>query len=142
MKHFILTLTTTVLLGTGVWAQDTSTEFGDKLGIMPVSNTNRPMMAGTGDVSAKLDGSTLHVMGSYEGLAGTANRVALHSARPGMAGPEIAAVDLDGAEAGDLDLSFELTEEQVGLLQESSLYVVVQTSRNETGELRAWLMAK
>ncbi len=142
MRHIMLTAFTVGVLGTTAWAQDAATQFGDKLGIMPVSNTNRPMMAGTGTVSATLDGSTLQVKGSYEGLRGEANRLALHTARPGMAGPEIASVDLQGAQAGDLDVAIELTDEQIALLQDSHLYVVVQTSRNQTGELRAWLMAQ
>ncbi len=138
MRHFILTAAVLGALGTGAWAQ----EYGDKLGVMPVSNTNRPLVGGTGNVSATLDGSTLAIAGSYEGLRGEANRLALHAARPGIAGPEIAAVEITGGNAGDLDVSFELTDEQIALLEESHLYVVLQTSRNKTGELRAWLMAK
>jgi hypothetical protein len=142
MRLLVLTSAVLTVLGTAGWAQDGATQFGDKLGVMPVANTNRPLIGGTGNVSATLDGSTLEIEGSYEGLRGEANRLALHAARPGMAGPEIAAVEIAGAQAGDLDVTIELTPEQVALLQDNHIYVVLQTSRNTTGELRAWLMAQ
>lgn len=129
------------LVATGAMAQE-ATKFGDKLGFMPVSNTNRPLIGGTGEVEATLNGSTLTITGKYSGLRGEAKALAIHSAPPGMAGPEIASVDLAGGNSGEINSSVELDADQVKLLQSNNLYVVVKTSRNEKGELRAWLMAK
>jgi len=129
------------LVATGAMAQD-ATRFGDKLGFMPVSNTNRPLIGGTGEVEATLDGSTLTISGKYSGLRGDAKALAVHSAPPGQAGPEIAAFDLAGGKEGEINGSIDLNDDQVKLLQSNNLYVVVKTSRNDKGELRAWLMSK
>ena len=141
MRRLLIPAAAIALLGSAAFAQDAKV-YGDKLGVMPRSNTNQPMIDGTGVVEAKLDGKSLKISGSFEGMKGDATTLTLHQARPGMAGPEIASVDIAGGKSGAIDVSIDLTDEQVKLLEESHLYVVVNSSRSKTGELRAWLMAK
>lgn len=142
MRRLLISAAAIALMGGAALAQEAATVYGDKLGVMPRSNTNQPMIDGTGTVEAKLEGSSLKVTGSFEGMKGDATTLTLHQARPGMAGPEIASTDLAGGKSGTIDASFELSPDQVKLLQENHLYVVVSSSRSKTGELRAWLMAK
>lgn len=142
MRRLFLSALMIVGLSGGAIAQDGSTTFGDKLGVMPVSNTNSPMIGGTGEVEAKLEGNTLKLTGSYKGLRGDATGISLHQARPGMAGPEFAKIDLKSGKAGEIDASFDLTDDQVKALKNNEVYAVVLSSRSKTGELRAWLMGK
>jgi hypothetical protein len=141
IKKFGLAMLAVGLLTVPSLAQGTVT-YGDKLGFMPISNANRPKIGGTGEVSATLNGTTLAITGSYSGLKGDATTLAVHSAPPGMVGPEIASIDIAGTTSGDFSGEVELSSDQVALLEADSLYVVVKTAGNETGELRAWLMAK
>lgn len=115
--------------------------FGDKLGFMPRADANAPLVNGTGWVAATLDGNTLNIEGEFEGTAGSATALALHMAPPAQVGPEFARVDLEGSNSGTISATVDLTEEQVAALQDNSIYVVVVTDRNQTGELRAWLVA-
>lgn len=141
LKKFGLAIMVAGLTATGAMAQE-ATQFGDKLGFMPVSNTNRPLIGGTGDVQATLDGSTLTITGEYSGLRGDATTLSIHSAPPGQAGPEIASIDIAGGTEGEFSGTIDLDGEQLELLQADNLYVVVRTSRNDNGELRAWLMSQ
>lgn len=130
------------VLATPSFAED-ATQFGDKLGFMPVANTNRPMIGGTGEVSAALEGNKLTISGEFSGLRGKAQAILVHSAPPGQVGPEVARFDIEGgANAGSFSNELELNDEQLALLQANSMYVVVLTDRNDKGELRGWLMAR
>ncbi|RUT32771.1 CHRD domain-containing protein [Arsenicitalea aurantiaca] len=125
----------------GAVAQDATT-FGDKLGFMPVADTNRPLIGGTGHVSATLDGSTLTIEGEFEGLRSPATVLAVHTGPMAQTGPEIAQIEIEGgATDGSFSGEIELDDEQLAMLQDNSIYVVVKSERNDTGELRAWLVA-
>ncbi|MBM9595947.1 CHRD domain-containing protein [Roseitranquillus sediminis] len=124
----------------GAWAQGGKT-YGEKLGFMPVSDVNKSMIGGTGDVQATLDGSTLTVTGEYSGLMGEPTMVSLHEAPMGMAGPKFGEFAVDGGTDGTFEGTVELSDEQIQKLDNNEVYVVVNTERNEDGELRAWLVA-
>lgn len=141
LRKFGLAMAVASLFAAGAMAQE-ATKFGDKLGFMPVSNTNRPLIGGTGQVEATLDGNKLTITGKYSGLRGDAKTLAVHAAPPGQAGPEIATFDIAGGKDGEFTTTMDLDAEQLKLLQSNSLYVVIRTTRNDKGELRAWLMAK
>lgn len=131
---------TGIFAATGAFAQNATT-FGDKLGFMPRAATNQAFISGTGQVSATLEGSTLSITGEFEGMSGSVTGVSVHNAPMGQVGPEFATLEFDGDNTGTFSGEIELTEEQLAELEDSAIYVVVQSDRSETGELRAWLVA-
>lgn len=118
-----------------------ATQFGDKLGFVPVNDVNRALVSGTGQVSADLSDSTLSVSGEYEGVGSPVTSVAVHNAPPGVQGPEVETFEVEGSDtSGSFSFEMDLNEEQMQMLQNNALYVVVRTENNENGELRAWLI--
>ncbi len=121
--------------------------YGDKLGLIPVSNTNRRSIGGTGAVNATLSGTSLNIEGTYRGLAADATGVGVYAGAAGVMGGDkigeatlIETVAASGTE-GSFSGTVELTAEQVEALNDNALFVVVQTAANPTGEIRGWLVA-
>jgi hypothetical protein len=126
---------------TASFAQD-ATVFGDKLGTIPVANTNRAQVAGTGYVTANLSGNSLTITGEFEGLTGPATGVGVYAGKLAELGAtEVTVLEADAAEAGSFSGTIELDDAQQQILQDSGFYVVVQTEPNPTGEIKAWLVA-
>lgn len=137
--RLLLALLALVLVGTlPVLAQD-AMEFGDKLGPLPVDGNTRADISGTGTVSATLDGSTVVVDGTFEGLSSAATVAHLHFGAPGIAGPPVVEIDVDTETEGAVGGTYELNDEQREWLVNGELYVQIHTENNPGGELRAWL---
>ncbi len=115
------------------------------------SNEALPVLSGaSGAVSANLDGNTLTVMGSFSGLTGDFDAnigggAHLHVGYAGRNGgveiPLNATLDNDlrGGTFEVLNNTFELTEDQIGLLRNRQLYVNIHTTTYPGGELRGQL---
>ena len=126
---------------TATFAQD-ATVFGDKLGTIPVANTNRAQVAGTGYVTANLEGNSLTINGDFEGLTAPATGVGVYAGQMAeLGGTEVTVLEADAAESGSFTGTIELDDAQKEILQASGFLVVVQTEPNPTGEIRAWLVA-
>jgi len=104
----------------------------------------------TGTVTAELNGTTLVVTGSFQGLSSNFNTdiaggAHLHSALAGSnAGIAIslnASIDADqrGGEFLEADNTFELSQEEIDLLKSRSLYVNIHSVQYPGGELRGQL---
>lgn len=113
--------------------------FGDKLGFVPVTNATAGTISGTGWVSATLEGNTLTVRGSFEGLSSSATAAHIHMAAPGQNGPVIIPLEVTNDTSGEITGNAELNEEQLQQLRDHHLYVMVHSEDNPGGELRAWL---
>lgn len=104
--------------------------------------------AATGTVNATLDGTTLTLSGSFEGLStpvapvgGTG--VHIHTGFTGENGGVSVSLDpelTNGNTAGTFDESVTLTGDQIGLLQSRGFYINIHSEANPAGELRGQLL--
>jgi hypothetical protein len=132
-----LTIVGTLLLGSAATAQEV---FGEKLGFVPVNNSIRENITGTGWVRATLTGMTLVVEGEFSNLSSRATAAHIHLGAPGQNGPVVLPLVLSGEREGTISGTFELTEAQLTELRATRLYVNVHSENSPGGEIRAWLV--
>lgn len=116
-----------------------STGYRARLSELPVSPQTYRDITGVGEVFATLNGSTLSVNGSFEGMSSAASAAHVHNAPKAMNGPPIGALEATPLPAGDVGGELELTAEQVEALRNEELYIVIHSENNPGGELRGWL---
>lgn len=98
-------------------------------------------VAGSGAVTATLNGSTLTLNGTYTGLRTAATVVRMHrSQRTAMRGPAIGDLNLTPGTSGTITGSLELTKEQVDDLVNGRLYVQLHSEKAADGNLWGWLL--
>ena len=130
-----------LVAGSAGRAQD-GARFGGRLSILPVDFATRPTMSGAGRAEARLDGRTLAVTGTFEGLSSPAAAARLHRAPPARRGPAVSALDFTAAASGRLAGEIELDDEQLRALRRGEYYVQVGTRNNPDGEIRGWLLPR
>lgn len=116
-----------------------STGYRARLSELPVSPQTYRDITGVGEVFATLNGSTLSVNGSFEGMSSAASAAHVHNAPKAMNGPPIGALEATPLPAGEVGGELELTAEQVEALRNEELYIVIHSENNPGGELRGWL---
>ncbi len=116
--------------------------FRARLSEVPVTPQTYRTITGVGEVLATLNGSTLSVTGTYEGMSSTATAAHVHNAPKAMNGPPIGAIEVTPATTGEISGSIELSAEQLMALQNEELYVVIHSENNPGGELRGWLLPR
>ena len=132
-----------VLLAAGATAQaQDGDRFGGRLSIVPVDFATRPNVSGSGEAEAVLDGGTLTVTGTFEGLSSPAAAAHLHRAPPARRGPAVFALDVTEAIAGRVEGEVDLDDAQVEALRRGGYYVQIATRNNPDGEIRGWLLPR
>ena len=119
-------------------AQDMNSLHG-RLSPLPVSGATVKTITGHGQVTAKLDGTTLTINGNYEGMSSPATMAHIHLGPKAIPGPVILRLDVSAASSGTINGSLTLTPEQVRALHAESFYVQIHSETNPEGELRGWL---
>jgi hypothetical protein len=119
-----------------------TTVYRARLSEMPVSPQTYREITGVGEVFANLNGSTLTVTGSFEGMSSAASAAHVHNAPKAMNGPPIGALDPTALPSGEVSGELELTAEQVEALRNEELYIVIHSENNPGGELRGWLFLR
>ena len=89
-----------------------TTSFRARLSEVPVTPQTYRTITGVGEVFATLDGNTLTVDGTFEGLSSAASAAHVHNAPKAMNGPPIGALNVVSSPAGQVTGSLELTDEQ------------------------------
>jgi len=139
-KLSLLLLTASLIMINQVSAQ--SSLFRARLSEVPVTPQTYTTITGVGEVFATLDGTTLSLTGSYEGMSSAATIAHVHNAPKAMNGPPIGAIEVTPAPSGEVSGSLELTAEQVEALRNEELYIVIHSENNPGGELRGWLFSR
>jgi hypothetical protein len=116
------------------------TRFKARLSPMPLDLSMQSTIAGGGSITATLDGNTLTITGTFQGLRSPATIARLHRAYRGMKGPSFADLKVTGGTSGTIEGSLELTAAQLGDVRKSLLYVQVHSEKAPEGNLWGWLL--
>jgi CHRD domain len=115
--------------------------FKGRLSAVPADARTRAALAGSGSVSAKLEGSNLNITGEFEGLLSPATKAELHSAvAAGVRGPTISALSVTGAESGMIMGMAGLTPAQLTNLRKGGVYIEIYSQKAPDGVLWGWLL--
>jgi hypothetical protein len=115
--------------------------FKARLSALPADARTRAALAGSGSVTATLDGSKLSVTGSFDGLVTPATTANLHAAvAAGVRGPAIADLTIAKATSGTITGSVDLTAPQVAELHKGGLYVEIHSEKAPDGAIWGWLL--
>lgn len=113
-----------------------------RLSEVPVTPADFRDITGVGEVFASLDGSTLNVTGTFQGMSSAATGAHVHLAPKAMNGPPIGALEVTPAPSGEVSGQLQLTAEQATALAAESLYIMIHSENNPGGEIRGWLLPR
>ena len=128
-----------LILGSSFAAAQDMNSLHGRLSPMPVTGATVKTITGQGQVTAKLDGNTLSLSGSYEGMNSPATMAHIHLGPKAIPGPVILRLDVSAASSGTISGKLTLTPEQVQALHAENFYVQIHSETNPEGELRGWL---
>jgi hypothetical protein len=100
-------------------------------------------IAGTGSLTATLQGKQLTIQGTFEGLRSPATTVQIRRGPKGIRGPVVANLTdltVTKAQKGSVSGTLELTPDQIADLRNGRLYVQIQSERAPDGNLWGWLL--
>ena len=115
------------------------TAFRTRLSPVPITVAMQSSVAGTGSVTATLQGNKLTVDGTFQGMKSAATVAHLHRGQPGIPGPRIADLTVTKAAKGSLSGSVDLTPAQADDLRNGRVYVQIHSESAPEGNLRGWL---
>jgi hypothetical protein len=117
--------------------------FKAHLSPVPINISMMATIAGSGSLTATLQGKQLMIQGTFEGLRSPATTVQIHRGPKGIPGPAIANLaDLTVTKTrkGTVSGTVELTPDQIADLRSGRLYVQIQSERAPDGNLWGWLL--
>ena len=114
--------------------------FRARLSTVPIDVSMQSTIAGSGSVTATLDGSTLTISGTYQGLRTPATVARVHRGFRGIRGPAFADLKVSGGTSGTISGSIALTKEQIGELGQQLFYVQLHSEKAPDGNLWGWLL--
>jgi hypothetical protein len=124
-------------------AQQAKTYKG-RLSPVPIDVAMQATVAGSGTMSAVLNGTKLAITGSFEGLRSPATTAQIHKGPVrGVRGPVIADLTVTRAAdptSGTIAATLDLTGIQVADLEKGRLYVQLQSEKAPDGNLWGWLL--
>jgi hypothetical protein len=118
------------------------TAYGGRLSPVPISAQMAESVAGVGRVTATLNGNTLVVEGTYEGLQSPATGARLHRAQKGVRGPAVFELKVSGGTSGTVSGTLQLTPAQIDDLRRERFYVQIHSEKAPEGNLWGWLMSQ
>jgi hypothetical protein len=123
-------------------AAQNAESFRVHLSPVPINVSMMSTIAGSGSLTATLQGKQLTIQGTFEGLRSPATTVQIHRAPKGIPGPAILDLTLTvtKAEKGAVSGALELTPDQIADLRNGRLYVQIQSERAPDGNLWGWLL--
>jgi hypothetical protein len=138
-KFFPLFLAMSMLISVSVQAQET---YRARLSPMPTTPQTVTTITGEGEVILTLNGNTLSVSGSFNGMSSAATMGHVHNGPPAQPGPVVHQLVVASSSAGDISAQLELTDAQVQALENNELYIQIHSENNAPGELRGWIFAR
>lgn len=140
-RQFTLVCTVAVLLAMAQAAFSQQAEtFHARLSPVPINVAMQAKIAGSGSVTATLQGNKLTVDGTFEGMRSAATVAHLHRGARGIPGPHIADLTVTKAAKGSVSGTVTLTPAQVDDLRNARIYVQIHSVSAPDGNLRGWLL--
>jgi hypothetical protein len=130
----------TVLFLPGDLGAQRTRRFTARLTSMPVDPVTARTTAGLGNATAVLEGNTLRITGTFDGLNSPATLAHVHRAAKGLRGPKILDLTVTKATSGTIEGTFTLTPMQIDEIDRDRWYLQIDTERNSEGHLRGWLI--
>lgn len=116
-------------------------QYRARLSPVPIDVAMQATIAGSGSVTATLDGTTLTVVGGYTGLRTASTVARLHRGpRTAMRGPAFAELKITPGTSGNITGTFELTKELVDDLAAGRIYIQLHSEKAPEGNLWGWLL--
>ena len=139
-KSSIFLIASLLVLSFGVRAQTET--YRVRLSPMPTTPQTVATIIGEGEVILTLNGNTLSVQGSFEGMSSAATAAHVHNGPPAQPGPVIHTLTISTSSSGEISAVLELSDEQVTALHNNELYIQVHSENNPPGELRGWIFLR
>lgn len=118
-----------------------SRQYRARLSPVPLDVAMQATIAGSGSVTATLNGTTLTLSGTFAGLKTAATQARLHRGpRTAMRGPAIGDLTVAPGTSGTITGSIELTKEQADDLAHGRLYIQLHSEKAPEGNLWGWLL--
>jgi len=114
--------------------------FSARLTSMPVDPVTARTTTGLGTATAVLEGNTLTITGTFDGMNSPATLAHVHRAAKGLRGPKILDLTVTKATSGTIQGTFKLTPMQIEELDKDRWYLQIDTEKNPEGQLRGWLI--
>lgn len=112
-----------------------------RLSTVPLDVAMQATIAGSGSVTATLNGTTLTLTGTFSGLKTPSTVVRVHRGpRTAMRGPAIGGLTATPGTSGTITGTLELTKEQVDDLANGRLYIQLHSEKAPEGNLWGWLL--
>ncbi len=120
----------------------TAEMFKARLSPVPINISMMSTIAGSGSLTATLQGKQLTIQGSFEGLRSPATTAQIRRGPKGIRGPVIPNFELavTKADKGTVSGTLELTPDQIADLRNGRWYVQIQSERAPDGNLWGWLL--
>ena len=119
---------------------ETPKSFRGRLSPVPIDLTMAATVAGSGSVTATLNGNKLSINGTFDGLKSPATVARLHKGQRGVRGEPILELTVTKATSGTISANLDLTPQQVQDLQQMRLYVQLSSEKAPDGNLWGWLL--
>jgi hypothetical protein len=111
-----------------------------RLSPLGVTNATVGTTTGIGSATATLSGNRLTIEATFEGLTGAATAANIRRGPKGIPGPVVFDIDVPSASSGKINLTFELTPEQLQDLRDARMYLQIHSERAPDGSIRGWLL--
>ena len=120
-----------------------SRQYRARLSPVPLDVAMQATIAGSGSVTAALNGTTLTLTGNYAGLVTASTVARVHRGpRTAMRGPAIGDLKVTPGTSGTIAGSLELTKEQLDDLANGRLYIQLHSEKAPEGNLWGWLLTQ
>ena len=118
-----------------------ATSFRARLSPVPVEARDASKITGTGAVTATLDGSTLTISGTFQGMKSAATIAQVHMGQRGVRGPVEFDLQIDKSPNGSLSGVITLTKVQIDTLRRGWYYIQIHAQDAPEGNLWGWLLS-
>jgi hypothetical protein len=116
------------------------TSFKARLSPVPVETSTAASIRGTGSVVATLNGSTLTISGTFEGMKSPATIAQVHMGARGVRGPVEFDLVVDKSPSGTVSGTIKLTSIQIDTLRKGRYYIQIHAEQAPEGNLWGWLL--
>jgi hypothetical protein len=114
--------------------------FRARLSPVPIDLAMAATIAGSGSITATLNGNKLSINGTFDGLKSPATVARLHKGQRGVRGEPILELTVTKATSGTITASLDLTPQQLQDLQQMRLYIQLASEKAPDGNLWGWLL--